>query len=220
MKYKKLALFICVIIFLFVGSEFVNYLSDPASSSSALLNRYYINQSISKAKETNFESSFNFLSIASNINIFGEYGRYHNLLPDDYKETTDLNTDEKLASLVLDHISNLKESDYIKPEDQGLGKIYYDLGLIAYKSNRSDLTPYFFKMAMYNNPEFASFHVELINYYLVNNLKSEVKNQLDYCFKFKNSQAMCNDYKKASIDTGVSREIGFLSDEIKKYYLN
>lgn len=212
-----LCLFYCV--FLLLCSETVNYLKDPSSRSSAYLNNMFIKKAILASKNSNLNKSIFYLFVASDINVFGEYHGNRNLLPDDFSEKLTVSQNEDQKEIFLNYIKQLTKIDIQNNEDQGLGKIFYDLSLLSFNTDSERLGLLLLKKAMYNNPEFASFHAELINYYFrINDLKS-VDAQLEYCAKFEKAKTLCQEYKNDSIRQNVPKDIGYMKNEVEKHYL-
>lgn len=220
MKFKSLFLSIIAIVAIFFVSEGVNYLSQTASRSSVFLNKFFIRRAILSAKNRDFNASMFYLLSASRINIFGEYDPYRNLMPNDYTAKIVFPSDSRLEASSIDYISSVKDADLIVPEDQGLGLIFYNLALTSYDSGYNTLSSDFLKLAMYNNPEFAPFHAELVNYYFSVGDISNMDSELDYCSKFEGSKKLCETYKNNDLLTGRARKIGFLQDVVENYYLN
>lgn len=199
-------------------SETVNYLSATNSMSSAFINTYFINKAISESKNGNLQNALNNLNIASRINIFGEYDPYRHLLPSDYTDKISISDDPNLKSVLEGYLANLKDEDLQKSEDQGLGKIFYTLGLLSYANSHPELTPLFFKLSIYNNPEFASFHAELINYYFLNADLGQMNKELEYCAKFYWAKTLCETYKNDSLKSNIPMPVGYMKEEVQKYY--
>lgn len=201
-------------------SELINYLHDPASQSSVLLNTLFLERSISSAKKYDLQGSLANLNIASRINIYGEYDQYRNLLRKDYLVGLNIQDDGLLKTRLTDYLANLTAGDIKNTEDQGLGRIYYNLALIADESDNLELVPKLLKMAVYNNPEFASFHGEIINFYFSEGMTDELDREIDYCLKFEGSRLLCEQYIRDSITHNAPRDIGFLRDVVEKHYSN
>lgn len=220
MNFKKTIFYLTLVIFVFLISEIVNYISNPTSLSSASFGKLFISRSISDAKDGKGSSALFNLSLASRINIYGEYARYRNLYPKSYSEHFIPIEDEKVLTSFSKYLSGITEEDLKLPEDQGLGLIYYNLAVIAHKEGRSDLVPNFLRIAMYNNPEFASFHAELINYYFTVGDMNYVNIEMEYCSKFEEAKTLCGQYKDDSLRLNVAQEVGFMSKEVDRHYHN
>jgi len=219
MKYIKIPGLIPAFLLLILASEAVNFLSDPASQSSSYINRYYLNKSVSAAKEGLFEKSVSYLSLASKINIVSEYDRYRKLSPRDYSDITSFTFDPNFQNMVINYLVNLKPEDLAEPEDQGLGRIYYNLAIIAENNGYSDLTPKLLRLAIYNNPEFASFHAELINYYYGLGEMDVVNKEMEYCMNFIKAKTLCGQYRDDNIKNETPSIPGYLSNDVDRHYL-
>lgn len=200
-------------------SEFANYLSRSDSPSSEVLNTAFINKSISEARINNFDGAIYNLSLASRLNIFGEYDAYRRLLPKDYLDKFQFSEDGDYKNLIIKYLTGLTQNDLLNSEDQGLGRIFYNLAKVSYANGETKLSEYFFKQAMYNNPEFASFHAELINYYFTVGMKNEMNKQMDYCLKFKGAKTLCEQYSNDSLKLNIAKPIGYMSAEVDRHYL-
>jgi hypothetical protein len=184
------------------------------------LNNYFIDKSINEAKSDRLDNAFFYLSVASKINTFGEYGRYWNLLPSDFSKQIKIPQDTKLRSDIQNYITSLEPKNIKDDEDQGLSFIYYNLGLISYKNNFLDLTPELFKMAVYNYPEFPSFHAELINYYYVQGQPESALKINDYCHKFKQAAIFCDKYMNDIVKFKTPQIVGYMELPIASHYLS
>lgn len=218
MKIGKLILAACLIAFLIFASEFTNYVSNPTSPSSAAINRYFLDKSILEAKNGRLESAIKYLSIASRINIFGEYGHYRRLLPADYKNQPRFPDNGKMQTELLTYLSGLTSDDLTNAEDQGLAWIHYRMGLIAYKNNEPNLAESMFKTAIYNFPEFPSFHVELANFYFERGDVSNLAKSLEYCSRFEGSSGFCQQFKEGPLKAGTPQPVGFMELPINEHY--
>jgi len=221
MTKMKIFLIILGITLLFFVSEIVNYLSDPASQSSIFLNKYFIENTISDAKNGNFEKAMTELSLPSRINIYGEYDPYRNLLPADFDKALTIPNDDSLKILFTNYLGSLTASDLKNNEDQGLGRIYYNLALIAYNNGHPELTPTLLSKAIYNNPEFPEFHAELINYYFSVGKSDDVSREMNYCLKFTKGWAniLCEAYRNDSIRLNIPKPVGYLHSEVEGHYI-
>jgi hypothetical protein len=219
MKFKTFALFLFSFILLIFISEGLNYLTDPHSEVSVILNTFFINRSISYAKDGNFEKSIDNLFIASKINVLGEFGPYHSLSPSGNYNDIDFGDDQALKNSVLLYLGGLTKNDLNLPEDQGLGRIFYNLALISSEKNHPELTEKLLRLSMYNNPQFASFHAELINYYFSIGDNNDVGKEIDYCFQFKDSKPLCEMYSDDSIKNNKPKDIGYMRAEVERHYL-
>jgi hypothetical protein len=220
MKLKTFFLYGLIIIIVLFFSELVNYLSEPASPSSAAVNNLLIKKAITKAKADDFDSAYSYLAWASRINILGEYGPYRKKLPGDYDKKIQIPEDEILKRNLNAYIAGLDETDISLPEDQGLGRTYYNLALISFNGGYSDLGARLLRTAMYNNPEFASFHAELINYYFTAGRTEEVNREMKYCLEFEKAKTLCGQYNNDSIRNNTPKPIGYLNENVEVHYGN
>ncbi len=219
MKIKTILILIASVTMLLIISEIANYLTKPDSQGSTLLNTYFIKKSISEAAAQKFDNSIYYLSIASRVNIYGEYDNYRKLLPKDYLDQIEFPEDMKFKDALTDYLANLIVPNIANSEDQGLGIIYYNLAQISYDFGKNDQYEFFLRQAMYNNPEFASFHAELINYYFTLGKVDEMNKEMDYCLKFKSAKTLCGEYKDDSLRLNIAKPIGYMSPEVERHYL-
>lgn len=219
MNLKSKFLYAIIFTFVLFISEIVNFISNPTSLSSVALNNFFIRRSIYSAQNKDGNGSVKFLEIASKMNIIGEYSHYRSRLPNNYLENIELkNVDVEIE--FEKYISNLSKLDLKTGEDQGLGKIYYDLALISYSMGEKDLTPKLLKMAIYNNPEFASFHAELINYFFIENDNVNLDKSMKYCEMFEGAKTLCGQYKNDSLKSNIPQKVGYMQDEVVRHYKN
>lgn len=219
MNFKTSIFYLLLFIFVLFVSEVVNFVSNPTSLSSVALNTIFIKRSISDARSRKDDGFIKDLEIASAINIVGEYSQYRSRLPDNHIEKIELN-DQYIMESFREYISHLTDLDLKTGEDQGLGKIYYNLALISYSNGYEELTPKLLNMAIYNNPEFASFHAELINYFFIKKDMKRLDESMSYCNLFDGSKTLCGQYKDDSLRHNIPREVGYMKDEVARHYAN
>jgi tetratricopeptide (TPR) repeat protein len=216
---KIIVLISLFLILILLISEGANYLSNASSPSSIMLNKFFIDKSISEAKNDKFNKAVYYLSIASRINIYGEYSKYRNLLPSNYSKQVALDGDSEFERETLNYLSGLTPNSLMNNEDQGLAWIYYNLGLVAYKTNNFEIVPELFKKAIYNYPEFPSFHAELINYYYSRGRLDDANQAMDYCHKFKDAAIFCDKYKDDINKFNIPQVVGYMEQPIKDHYI-
>lgn len=218
-KFGKLAILIFAFTLFMILLEIVNYLSQTNSASSIAINNFLITNAANSAQKNDFKATDK-LHWASNVNTYGEFDPYRKLLRKDYSEKIQFPDDQNLRSKILEFLAKVKNSNFKDVEDQGLGFIYYKMAQIAYQENQTDLTIKLLKKAMYNYPEFASFHGELINLYFKLNDRNNFEDQLEYCFKFKKAELLCKNLQKDIFDYNTAQEFGYLNSEVEKHYLH
>lgn len=217
---KKIVLLSGGIVLLILLSELVNYLNNPASTSSSVLNELFLERTIKSAGKNDFDKAAKYLFTASAVNSFGEYDHYRNLLPKGFEKEIPFPDNNAFKQELNKYLSSISQTDMDLTEDQGLGRIFYKLAIISYKNGYPYLTPLLLEKAIYNNPEFASFHAELINYYFLTGNLDKVSSEINYCFGFKSAKTMCEHYREESININIPREVGFLEDVVDKHYLS
>lgn len=220
MKTKTILLYISAFVLLIFISEALNYFADPHSRVSSILNRYFINKSVFYSKENNYDKAIYYLLMASKANIYGEYGVKFSQIPRFDGGEIDLQGDEKFKETFTLYMSSLTDNDLKLPEDQGLGRIFYTLALMASGSENLKLSEQLLKLAMYNNPRFASFHAELINYYFRSGAMNKVDQEMNYCFRFTEAKTLCEMYKGDSLLKNIPKDIGYMQKEVERHYLN
>lgn len=94
------------------------------------------------------------------------------------------------------------------------GKVFYNLGLLAYKNGELNLVIPFWQKAVAIAPEWSYFHIELANYYLVDDQKDKATAQIDYCFKFKSPKSFCQWYIDNHLEMRKPDKVGFLEGKI------
>jgi len=94
------------------------------------------------------------------------------------------------------------------------GKLFYLLGLSAYKNKEFELVIPFWQAAVYLAPEWSHFHIELANYYLSQEKTDSAREQIEFCLKFYFPQKHCSDFLKENVEKNSYLPIGFLESEI------
>jgi len=95
-----------------------------------------------------------------------------------------------------------------------LAKMYYLLGLSAYKYGYIDTTESFWLTAIYIAPEWSYFHVELANMYSLNGNDTTVKKTIDFCASFITAKDHCmRHYNQAAVQKTI-KDVGFMKQTI------
>lgn len=215
---KKFLIFGFGIVFLFVSSETVNFLFNSDSPSSQVLITHFIRKAVDSSKERDLNKSLRYLHNAKRINIYGEYFKYRKMGLPTSREILPIPKDEALRNSFLEYISNISNNYLGNSEDSGLGKIYYDLGILTYSNNENNITPLYFESALSNNPDFPAFHAELINYYFSLGDLETTRKLLDECLRFQLSKIICNQYGDDMVKYNIPKEVGYLKDAVEAHY--
>lgn len=107
-------------------------------------------------------------------------------------------------------IENLIISNY------SWGKLYYNLGLLAYKNDEQQLVAPLLQSAVNTSPEWSYFYIELANFYLQAELSEKAKETLNYCLTFQFPKDHCQEFIDENLEKSKYEEVGFLEQLIEK----
>jgi len=180
---------------------------------------YYLKRAKASAENSEAQEAMNFLLKAAKINIRYNAKHYSQLIPSNY----DLNfglpkSNPRLNQAYLDYIQNLNLGSLTRSGEKDLAKIFYTLGLLAYKNNQAGLVSPLWQTAVYLSPELSHLHVELANFYLNLGDRQKAEILLSYCLKFEYPIKHCQEYLDYILSPGEPNEIGFLEGEFNRYY--
>lgn len=104
---------------------------------------------------------------------------------------------------------------YLEPFSPGLAKVFYRLGLIAFRHSEMKLTENLWQTSVFLAPEWSYFHIELANLYLADGKTEVAKQKLDYCLNFKHPRGHCKNFMDEHITGETYEPVGFLSSTIQ-----
>ena len=99
-----------------------------------------------------------------------------------------------------------------------LPRIYYELAVLAYRSDEKDLAADLLNNTVATDPTLSYWHVELANYYLKEGDSEKAKTTLELCQKIDASRDHCRQYSENSFALNTPEEFGFLLPETGKNY--
>ncbi len=111
----------------------------------------------------------------------------------------------------------LKTTDYeelFKPHSEELVKLFYRLGLEAYKLEEHQLVVPLWELALSLAPEWGYFHQELANYYLTQNQKQKSLKIIESCLLREHASRACQQYLDDHWLSNTPVEVGSWGAEI------
>lgn len=119
---------------------------------------------------------------------------------------------DEFQDIAKNYLQNIQTS-------HDLPRALYDLSILAYQNNMSDLTPLLLGLATEWDPDFSFWRVELANYYLLKNAGVSAKSVLEECKKLTAPAAHCIDFEN-NLSSFTPQDVGFLSDSVDEFYLS
>ena len=177
---------------------------------------FFANRASSYSRYEDSNKTVNSLIAAAQSSIFYNHFRISNGLPLYYYPKVLFN-DINISKLVAEQINNLEVNNQ-GLSDNKLAKIYYNFALIFNDGGDKVASEKFFKLAIYTDPQLSSYHVELANFYLLNNQIDYSIQTLKFCENFEYSKIHCEQYRINNFDQNISENVGFLRNEINKHY--
>lgn len=200
----------------FIALLLLSELAFVFRNKSHYLTRFYLMRALSFAQKLDIEKSLDYIEKAGRIKFEAQTKQYPDLIPLDFAQQIDLSTKKpQLSQAWLAYIQNLDSQTL---SQNSIARVFYTLGLLAYKNGEADMVIPLWQTAVYLEPELSHYHVELANFYLNLGEKEKTKSSLEYCLKFKNPIQHCQDYTDNNFSKNMSEEAGFLEKELEKYY--
>ncbi len=104
------------------------------------------------------------------------------------------------------------------PPAYTMSRTLYDLSLLAWDNNLSELTDNLLSLAVKHDPNLSFWAVELSNYFLANGDVDSATMVLDKCMILPDPRKHCNEFLENNVKSNTAEPVGFLKDEINAYY--
>lgn len=169
------------------------------------------------AKQTalagNTQKSIFFLNKAAKVTIDINAKRYPVYDQESYPEINYESSNKEFQNEYRGYIADIPTFS----SDQHMAKIFYDLGLVAYKVDEKKMVPYFLQTAIFLDPFFSYYHVELANYYLMQRNMDQAERAIQFCLNFGVTVAHCSEYQNDNLRLNYPEQVGFLKQEIQQF---
>lgn len=153
------------------------------------------------------------------LNFKSSFGNYYTaLLP--VPELTDFPSDKKFTTEFAAELKQLNFGSVVDIHNNDLAKIFYRLGLIAFRNNHQKLVPPLWTAMVNLSPEWSHFQLELANYYLAAGNIQAAKNSIGYCGNFNFPDEICLDFQNNEIQNNQPHPVGFMEDKIQTEVVN
>ena len=216
--FKVIILFLIVVVFIAL-SEVIYIIKNRPVYYVNFLSSYYITKVQSYSEKTNITKTFFFLEKAADLKISEQKKFYSGLIPDyDTKIPLDHLNNVTVYGKYTDYLLTQNLDDLAEYDSFNLARVFYMIGLMAYRNNQSEMIIPSWQTAIYLAPEWSYFHLELTNYYLYLGDIEKAKSKLDYCLEFSYPRQHCNNYLKKLNEEMVidySDKVGFWEDYLK-----
>lgn len=212
-----LSLIFTAVITVFLLSELLYMIRN----NSPQLNYLLLNRARYYAEISDSKKSFKYLDLIVRLNSSHNSSIYKkNQIALNYKLDLNslLNTNSQFLEKYRIFLIDQKSNDIPGNKDMKISKIFYETGLFAYSNGQQNLTPVFFRAAISIEPELSFYHVELANYFLLQNDIQSAKEAINFCLRFKYPQRHCQDYLNSSLRNETLEDVGFLREALGKYY--
>jgi hypothetical protein len=165
----------------------------------------------------NIQSSLMFLVRSSYKTADTHAKKYEEYNPGDYSQiNTDLSNQE-FQKKYKEYISSVRNFSTTQDNIRHEAKIFYDLGLIAYETGQMNATEYFLKYAIFLDPFFSYYHVELANYYFIQGNVKRTEEILEMCNRFGVTSENCNIYKNNNFLKNYPEKVGFSKNNLELF---
>jgi len=176
---------------------------------------FYLILAKREASSDNIQQSLKLLAKAAQGNIDITAKRYPGYIQKNYPEVSYDSDTENFRNEYRKYLENVPSFILVQDQTRHLSRIFYDLGLVAYKSGEKELVIYFWQTAVFLAPELSHYHVELANFYLRQGNEEQAKKVLEFCFNFKYPNEHCRQYQDNNLFRKTPEEVGFLKKELE-----
>lgn len=212
-KILKVVLLISVLVLL---SEII-YMGRRNELSKPLV-YYSVNKAKRLASVDRIDEAFSTLKQTAQVNLmFNAY--YYGNIPSKYGGLDGYGIDNQaMKDAFKDIVSELSVGLLMHTEQYNLARLYYELALASYETSDLEFVEPMLQLSVYLSPNLSHYHVELANYYLMQDNYEGFVRTLEYCLEFEYPKEHCAEFRSALDGASRHDEVGFLREEVEKYY--
>lgn len=207
MKIKEIVIFLFVFIGLLFASEFVYF-----SYNKHALVSLYLNYARASAHNRNMERTLKYLGKVGEFKLKEVALEYSDLALQTSITIPPLPNNPKLNQAYTSLLQDFSYDAQSSPNEWA--RLFYNLGLAAYKNNEIHLPAPFWQIAISFVPEWSYLHVELANFYLIQNNGEKALSTIEYCQQFHSPREHCRQFMEENIQTNSPKVIGSWEKEI------
>lgn len=212
---KKTYVKVLLILAAFVGLMFISEGIYVLRNNNEVKMRLYLNLSLLSARASKMKFALTFLEKAADIKRSQLDKDYPQIETNSKLIVTSFTENGELLESYQQAFKNLDTAKLTSSNDSW-GKLFYNLGLLAYKYNEPQLVDSLWQSAVNIAPEWSYFHIELANFYLSTDQKLKATESLGYCLKFNFPKNHCQIYLEENFYSNSPEKVGFLEKLIKK----
>lgn len=179
--------------------------------------RYYLFLAKQTALVGNIQRSIFFLNKAAQITIDLNAKKYPVYEQVRYPKINYDSSDMEFQKEYKGYVAAIPPFNSDQDTARYIAKIFYDLGLIAYKTDEKNMAVYFLQTAVLLDPYFSYYHVELANYYLAQGDKDQANKVIEFCLNFDVTVDHCNEYQNDNIRINYPEDVGFLKQRVELF---
>ncbi len=214
---KYILIVLGFLFFVFVG-EIVNMLNNPEQQLIPLLIKL-TNNAVSR---NDSKKSLLYLNISSHLLVIRN-SRLFKIEKTDVGGseiyTGDLNTTSE--QIILGELKDFFTNVQISNSVETISFINYRLFLRFYSDGDYKLAEKFIKNAVVVNPTLPQYHLERINYHLLQGEKDVAESANEYCHLFETPKNICSNFYNELINVPSHEEVGFhLKSIVEHLYRN
>ena len=213
-------------IILILGFTFLLFVSEilyalKNESPNNIINLYHLLFLEKNIKNNNCEKTFSHLFKTTDFVIKFRQTRYPEIVPKNYFTKSKYNLHDFCSSLTyFDILNNSFVVNNINLLDINLAYLYYKFAVVPTEEILVKNVPDLFETAIFLDPDFSYYYVELSNYYLSINQYTKANEIINLCKSLEYPKLHCEEYFDNYLLINKKQPIGFLKEEIKEYLFN
>ena len=214
MKSLKILAILFVISALFGLSDLIYfYKNEPNKFAKIFL--YF---ALRNSRQGNLDKSFSNLNKAAYFHLLQNkiiYGKDRIKIKTE-NDLTKFNSEARKET--LDYLNKVLPKAYDNNSSFQIAMIYYNVGLIAYKSNYHRVAAALFSTAVNLEKESGHLYIELANLYFNDGETDKGKAVLQSCLQFKSPKKQCREYLDNQVRSKSFERVGIFKNIFSKFH--
>lgn len=196
----------------FLGVLLISEATYMVKNRPEFTQTFYLLLAKREASSNNIQQSLKLLAKSARGNIDMTAKKYPDYIQKNYPEVSYDANNEGFREEYMKYLESVPSFILIQDKTHRFTRIFYDLGLLAYKTSEKELVIYFWQQAIFLDPQMSRYHVELANFYLREGDEERAKKVLEFCSNFKYPNEHCRQYQDNNLFRETPEEVGFLKE--------
>jgi tetratricopeptide (TPR) repeat protein len=182
-----------------------------------VMQTFYLVLAKQVAQADRIQESMKLLEKSAQNTIYSNAKKYPVYDQENYPKVNYDSSNLEFQKEYKNYIAYIPNFSLSQDKTQHIAKIFYDLGLVAYKTGEKNMAVYFMKNAVFLEPFFSYYHVELANYYLAEGNVDQAENAIKFCLNFGVTEEHCNEYQNDNLRINYPDDVGFLKQKVEMF---